>query len=645
MQPKWIVATLFLIVTLVGMLNQSVVVGDDNQRDNVVTVSNTMPYLNIAPRLQQFEDLGGQWRIDDLISPGATALFESPEKPYINHGYKDSIYWFRVVLENPDQEALDLLLEFTLPLLDYIDGYLVTRDNQEANIVRQFRLGDRYPFAQRPIVSSTLLQPIRFDGAQIELYLRVQSHSPVILPVYLSGRNAYAEHTIVRQWFNGLIYGIAIALMFYNLVLFATLRDRMYLYYTLFTGCLFMVYACIDGIAYRLWPTQVEWQSKAHLYFVFAAVTFAVMFAGRFLNIDRSMPQLYRNVRALVWLNVAGLLCTPWLLEKYAAYVMSLATGFTLVFLFCVGLKRLRDGIPLAGLYVLIYGLLIISAFLNVVASQGILMNFTETHSFMKIASVVELMLLSIGVGYQITVIQNAQIRAERRARQFAQEARSAEQKALQIEREANRTLEDKVQERTAQLEDALADLHAANAQLKRLSELDPLTGLYNRRKFEASLREMMEKALADKSVVTFFFIDIDHFKRFNDTYGHDVGDECLKQVARLLRKLGDRYGMIVGRLGGEEFAAIAYGAPDQAPGIGEAIRAEIERHRVMMEGKELCVTVSIGGHTAGHYQPDEKSVLMKVADEALYRAKEQGRNQVVMADTPFGNVPAVSAQ
>jgi diguanylate cyclase len=356
------------------------------------------------------------------------------------------------------------------------------------------------------------------------------------------------------------------------------------------------------------------------------------MFACRFLNIDNTLPTMHRNMRALMWLNVVGLLTTPWMLEKYAAYVMSMCAGFSLLCLLVIGFKRLRDGVPLAGLYVLIYGLLIISSFLNVVASQGVLMDFVESHNFMKIASVIELMLLSIGVGYQITVMQSAQIRAERRARQFAQEARSAEQKALQVEREANRTLEDKVQLRTAELESALHDLHAANAQLKRLSELDPLTGLYNRRKFEACLREMMDAALEKNTSVSFFFIDIDHFKRFNDTYGHDVGDECLKQVSRILRKLGDRYALTVGRLGGEEFAAVAFGEPEKAAKVGEAIRAEIEHHKVMINGKELRITVSIGGHTSGSYDPEHKSQLMKVADEALYRAKEMGRNRVVMA-------------
>lgn len=644
MNSKWVIGTLLSVVTLVLIIHQSVVIGTGDENLNRVQVSNHMPYRGIANQLVYLEDPKHAFAIEDVIRGDYQSLFKSLDESYINLGYSESSYWFKVALENHDQAQLDLVMEIAFPVLDHIEGFLIDRDKPGNTPIHKFSMGDRLPFNVRTLKAPSFIQPLRFNQANADLYLKVTTYSPINLPIYLSSRDRFDEHMITRQWVVGVVYGIAIALMCYNLVLFFTLRDRMYLYYTLFTGSLFMFYACVDGLAFRLWPNSVEWQSKAHIYFVFLSCSFAILFARRFLSINESYPQGDKNTRALVWLNVVGLLSTPFLLEKYAAMVMSLTTGFSLICLFVIGLRRLRDGIPLAGLYVLIYGLLIISAMFNVISSQGFLFDFIEMHTFMKIASVIELILLSIGVGYQITVIQKAQMRAEQHARRMAQDARKAERLALEIQVEANKTLEDNVRERTQQLQLAMEDLNLANAQLKRLSELDPLTGLYNRRKFEESLRELVENNLPSQRGVWFYFIDIDFFKKFNDTYGHDVGDECLKQVARLLRKLASRYSLTVGRLGGEEFAAIAsessFSGADglTADELGEAIRSEIEKTRLHVNGQDLKITVSIGGHVAIGFAPEQKSELMKLADEALYVAKNRGRNQVVMVgDTDNG--------
>ncbi|MCG8312049.1 MAG: GGDEF domain-containing protein, partial [Pseudomonadales bacterium] len=372
-----------------------------------------------------------------------------------------------------------------------------------------------------------------------------------------------------------------------------------------------------------------------HIYFIYLALGLAVEFSRLFLSVDEGQPMIMRHSRILVGVCVASILATPYLAEVYAAILMSLIAGIVLTYLFVVGMVRLRDGVPMAGLYVVVWGMLLVTAFMNVLASNGLLFDFTDVNGYMKLASTVELFLLSFGVGSKIYAIRDRQIRAERHALRFSEEARRAEKHSLAVQREANRTLEEKVQERTQQLEFAMRDLHHANNELKRLSETDALTGLYNRRKFEECFNERILTAQQIEAMAVFMLIDIDFFKKLNDQYGHDMGDLCLQKVAFILSTLSEKFGFQVARFGGEEFAvATVVTKPERALELAEIIRGEIEK-LVIPEYNEIRITVSVGCHAQSNPSLEARSQLMKLADIALYRAKANGRNCVIMDGVP----------
>jgi diguanylate cyclase (GGDEF)-like protein/PAS domain S-box-containing protein len=167
---------------------------------------------------------------------------------------------------------------------------------------------------------------------------------------------------------------------------------------------------------------------------------------------------------------------------------------------------------------------------------------------------------------------------------------------------------------------------------LRNRSARDPLTKLFNRHYLEETLlRELSNGARVGRSL-GFIMIDIDHFKNYNDTHGHDAGDFVLVEIAELLRsKL--RSGDIACRFGGEEIVLIMPGASKEiAATRAENLRQTIEKHEFIYQGKNLNgVTVSMG--VADYPQDgDNSAALMKAADTALYRAKDGGRNQVVLA-------------
>jgi diguanylate cyclase (GGDEF)-like protein len=166
--------------------------------------------------------------------------------------------------------------------------------------------------------------------------------------------------------------------------------------------------------------------------------------------------------------------------------------------------------------------------------------------------------------------------------------------------------------------------------QMTRLAAVDPLTGTYNRRFGTLRLHEEFSRAIRAGTPVSVLMFDIDHFKVVNDTYGHPVGDKVLVGVSRIV--LGSiREGDILARYGGEEFLCVLPGASQHDAGIvAERIRIMIMDSHVMNLDQEIKVTVSLGVATYPHNSISNSDQLIQLADEAMYAAKNTGRNRVV---------------
>jgi diguanylate cyclase (GGDEF)-like protein len=195
-------------------------------------------------------------------------------------------------------------------------------------------------------------------------------------------------------------------------------------------------------------------------------------------------------------------------------------------------------------------------------------------------------------------------------------------------------TREFEVRQRTAELAARSDELAAANAKLEQLVNSDPLTGIANRRALMAALDLASRSGLREQVPVSVLAVDVDHFKAYNDTFGHPAGDECLKRVARALEGVARRPLDCPGRTGGEEFVVVLYGVPGgQAVRAGEKLRGAVESlgmpHPGTLSGR---VTVSVGVATIRPHEARDPSDALDLADAALYEAKRAGRNRVMAA-------------
>jgi diguanylate cyclase (GGDEF)-like protein len=173
-------------------------------------------------------------------------------------------------------------------------------------------------------------------------------------------------------------------------------------------------------------------------------------------------------------------------------------------------------------------------------------------------------------------------------------------------------------------------DLNIARAELDRLARTDMLTGLLNRRGFDEASQAAVEQATEAGASIAVMLCDIDHFKRINDTYGHETGDRALKHVAGILQDVAaSDPRLIAGRQGGEEFALMAHGLTTrELARFAETIRATCSDTDFWDDGRHIPLTISIGTAIALPGDETLKQLIIR-ADAALYKAKGNGRNRV----------------
>ncbi len=178
-------------------------------------------------------------------------------------------------------------------------------------------------------------------------------------------------------------------------------------------------------------------------------------------------------------------------------------------------------------------------------------------------------------------------------------------------------------------------ELEESNIELERLSSIDGLTGIPNRRSFDEYLAKEWGRSVREENSLSLLLIDIDFFKKYNDGYGHQGGDDCLRKVATELANTMRRSSDMVARYGGEEFAVVLPNTDiDGAVVIAEELRSAVEMLALEHEFSDVAefVTISLGAAGIPPQSGEDSASLISLADEALYEAKAEGRNRCCRA-------------
>jgi diguanylate cyclase (GGDEF)-like protein len=195
------------------------------------------------------------------------------------------------------------------------------------------------------------------------------------------------------------------------------------------------------------------------------------------------------------------------------------------------------------------------------------------------------------------------------------------------------KNIETKLQQEIEQNQEARATFQKLKQELQNLATIDSLTQIPNRRRFDEYLNQEWDRLTREQEPLSLLLCDVDFFKRYNDTYGHQAGDSCLRNVAQTISRTAKRTSDLVARYGGEEFTVILpntnrFGAMI----IAETIQTQIENLQIPHSQSDVSefVTVSIGIASQIPSRNDSVETIIAKADRALYLAKAQGRNRVV---------------
>ncbi|WP_203301534.1 sensor domain-containing diguanylate cyclase [Marinobacter sediminum] len=552
-------------------------------------------------------------------------------------GYGKSAYWFRVAVENPTDEVTKPLLEIAYPVLDQIEIF-INPESSGAEPIESIVLGDKQPFDARPIQHRNFVVPLTLAaGEQTWIYLRVETTSSMQVPLILWEQNNFLAAEQARSIFEGLYYGIILVMVLYNLFVFMAVKEQSFLHYVGYITAMPLFLASLHGVAFQyLWPQATWWNDQAITVFLNLALVFGGTFSLRFINVSPSNhPFLHRwtvgVVVAAAVLAVAGLM-VPY---KYLILPTILLAFITCSTMLVLSIVRWVQQDPAARYYTFAWVFMLFGGMVLALSKFTVLPRNLLTENATQVGSALGVILLSIALADRLEREKKRVFETQQRLIREERKARMAQEKSLQVQREANTQLEERVQQRTK-------DLEHLNEQLLELSATDALTRLKNRGHFDRIFQSAVVRAYRYDEMLSLLVLDIDHFKKFNDTYGHLVGDDCLKMVSQCIQKFITRPQDLAARYGGEEFVVLLPETPmSGALQVAERIRMEIEKTAFPVSGDVVHLTVSIGVCSVSPAKADATKDIFKWADEALYEAKGQGRNRVVswnMDNQPVGS-------
>lgn len=608
--PVWRLLCCLLLLVLPGVLQAAV-----TPQDAQINLQAGRNEYVLSLHLQYLEDADHALDLDGARQALQAGRFQGGQTQALNLGFTESAYWFYLRIHNQNSTRNQWVLESLYSIMDQLDVYYRFNDGRE----QHQQAGDSVMFHQRARAHHNINFGLELAaGETVDVFIRAQTTGAIQMPVMLWSEVAFADKVSTEQIVFGLYYGMLFSLGIYNLLLFLVIRDRNYLLYVFYIASYGLFQMSLNGLAFQyLWPDSPDWNNRSIACLMGIGMFFITLFSHSFLALKNNSPVLSKVFIGFMAIYLGIAAATFVLPYQLVIRTGTLASTFGVLCIMTSAVVCLIKRFRPARYFFVSWAVLLLGMLAYTLKTFSLLPANFITEYAIQIGSVLEVLLLSLALADRIKILQDENQRMQARV---------------------NEELEQHVRERTLELE-------RANRKLEELSTTDGLTGLKNRRHFNEVFALECKRTSRSGDTLSVILIDIDHFKNLNDSYGHLLGDECIKAVADAIAKAAFRQTDTKCRYGGEEFVVLMPSTPPEgalrvAANIQEAIRALVIPH----QGKKLAVTASLGVATVVSEREDAVRDVLAQADQALYQAKASGRNAVVSFSRGFGGGQAKNA-
>lgn len=606
-----------LYLLLILFIYSSTSFSAQTPQDNYLDVSTKGERSNVIPYISYFIDYSSQQKVDDILSLEREDWTENKDKNQ-HFGQINAPVWFKLKLNNLSAQKATLFIELNYPHHDLVDLYFFSN----STLVKTINTGDHLPFNSRNNNDQNFIFPIPSSYDTLEVYLSVRSEGLLKMPLHLVTQPQRNKQIKSFTFVSGIYYGAILIMLAFNFFIYLTVKDKAYLYYLAYIAFSALFQLTFTGLAFQyLWP---EMPFLNHYAIILTAVLLAisaVTFVEKFVGITYSSAKLdYLWIKFLVYCFI--IIGISSLTFSYHLSLKMLFLGATFMVLtgLYIGVKYWIKGVKSARFFALAWFSYIAFVIVYLMDSNQLISSNLLSDQSLALGSMIELCLLSIAFADKLN--------SEKQLRVKAQNA------LLDIQIKMNEDLDNLVKNRTA-------DLESANIKLKVLSETDSLTQIKNRYYLDNTLDLEFKRAAREHTPLSIIMLDIDHFKKINDQFGHLFGDYCLTQSAAIIQSIIHRPSDTVARYGGEEIAILLPNTSlDGAMQLAERVREQFRETEFLESnsGFSHYLTVSLGVAStypqAGNIENARK--LLEIADQCLYKAKESGRDKVVGQNITF---------
>lgn len=543
----------------------------------VLSITPANPTIQIAAHADVLLDASDTLRYEDIAGGGLP--FQRHTKNSFQYSFTKATLWIKCRIAAAAMYSQRSFLVFDNTALGSITIWVPVVKNGTPDILiltggwQSGHRGYEYPF-----LYPTFVLPDNIDDSR-PLIIRVATPYSLQFRATLYSPDAFRENGFFLFLTVGVCAGILVAMLLYNLILYVFIRDKNYLYYILYVFFLLIWQCVLFGLFQYFWPAAGVWMIKYVTAFASCMMLFTMIFAIVFLDTARTAPRHDFVLKGLAFLTIISILLIfarqIWIGNLLAYFIGQIG----IVAVFTAAVSSLRSGFKPARYYLIAVSVFLCAGLIFQFKFYGWVPTNSFTMHVVLFGSAVESILLSTALGYRFRAMRE-------------------EEKYLR-EREKN---------------------------LQAITVTDELTGLFNRRFLNVTLIKEIAAARRSGASLSLLMMDVDHFKNFNDAYGHLEGDLALVTLGKVMMQML-REEDVACRYGGEEFVAILHNADKSAAlDVAERIRSHFQQ-MALTSGKTVRLTVSIG--TAELLPEDSPDQFLFRADQALYHAKKTGRNRI----------------